>query len=164
MANVKKKEVLDMLQSEDYQAGRSLGAGSVKHLRAIVNGSDRNLAAKATYLAGLLDTDKSAEVVEIAAKSRKPAIRVAAASAAGELSPERAERILDRLLKSRDLGVRKTALRAAERTTPKIRKRLESIQKEDPVKQLRKLAKTKLTKKWTPTRQIQQRIIVDCAE
>lgn len=146
MAKVTKKQVVDVLQAEDYKKGKKLGAGAIKHLKSIVRGKDWQLATKATYLAGLINKEGSAEVVDLAARSRKPALRVAAAAAAEHLSPTRAEPVLDRLLRSRIVGIRKCALNSVQAMSPKLEKRLKVIRKEDEERSLRTMAREAMKK------------------
>lgn len=140
-ANVTQDELIALLHAEDYSAACLLGKKSIVHLRTIVEQRDSNLAAKATYLAGLLNADESVGIIDAAAKSRKPALRAAAAAAAAHLSPNRAEPILLRLLKSKDIGIRKTAIKSAgSSTTEKVRRQLELLQTEEPDAHLKRLA------------------------
>ena len=145
MANVTKKEVVNALNKEDYPKAAKLGRAAVKHLKTIVEGNDVRLATKATYLAGLINAPASASIIETAAKSRKPVLRVAAASAAANLTQERAEPVLKRLLKSRDVGVRKCAIRSVESVpTNKLCDKLEELSKKDSETDLRKVARVTL--------------------
>ncbi len=136
-----KQELIALLHAEDYCGGCRYGANAIATLKKLVQSTDSNLAAKATYLAGLINDDESAEVVELAAKSRKPAVRLAAASAAGHLLPGRAEPILLRLLKSRDVGIRKIALKATRQSmTDKVRRQVEIVKKQESIRDMKSLA------------------------
>ncbi len=141
-----KSKLTALLHAEDYCGARRYGAGAMTAIKGIVRTGDWNLAAKATYLAGLINDERSAEVIELAAKSRKPAVRIAAASAAAHLSPERAEPILLRLLKSKDIGIRKVALKATARsTTDKVRLQVQRMHKSESVQGMKFLAASVLT-------------------
>ena len=64
--------------------------------RSSCNPGDTMLASKATYLASLIKDAKSADVVQAAAASDDPAVRVAAAAATANLGPRGASPILER--------------------------------------------------------------------
>ena len=145
MATVTKKDVIAALHREDYAKAVRLGRGALRHLKQIVNEKDLALATKATYLAAMINAEGSAEIVEAAARSRQPLLRVAAAGAAANLSPMRAEPVLSKLLDSRDAGVRKCAIRAVESaSTDKLCAKLKKLRTADKEVALRKLARATL--------------------
>ena len=111
------KEMLDV-DEPDYAALAGVAAGAMNHLRKLAASSDASLASKAVSLAGFIDDAGSVAVVESAAKSREPLVRVAAAHAASLMS-DRTEtaRVVNKLLNDADIGVVKTATRAAMRHT-----------------------------------------------
>lgn len=147
MAKVTKKQVVTILHSGNYEKGSKLGRPALKHLQKIAQSRDWELAPKAVYLAGLIGVDASVPIVEAAAKSRKPAMRVAAASAAPHLAPEQAEPILLHLLDSRDVGIRKCAIQSVEEgCTTRVRARLGEVASGDPEPKLRRVAARKLKK------------------
>lgn len=102
-----------MPDEPDYNTAARLGPQLLPHLRAIVNGPHKMLAQKAAYLAGLIDDDRSADVLADAAKSSSSAVRVAAASAARHLRRPGAVAVVSRLLNDSHTGVRKFAIKAA---------------------------------------------------
>jgi hypothetical protein len=67
------------------------------------------LASKATYLASLIQHERAADVVQKAAQSQDPVIRVAAAAAAANLGEAANSDVLRTLAADRDHGVRKVA-------------------------------------------------------
>ena len=79
---ISKNDLISLLHADNYSDAKRLGIQVMAALKSIVQGNDANLAAKATYVAGLINDDQSVDVIELAAKSRIPAVRVAAASAA----------------------------------------------------------------------------------
>src|SRR5262245_52432488 len=107
MMAVTMKDVRAVLDPEEpnYKEGAKLGAAALPHLDALVSSDDQMLASKATYLASLIKNSKAAKIVEKAAKSDIPAVRVAAASAATNLTDPSA--VLLHLLGDADPGVRK---------------------------------------------------------
>ena len=147
MATVTKKQVVAALHKEDYAEAKRLGKGALRHLKMIVQGDDLALATKATYLAGMISAEGSAAIIDLAARSRKRILRVAAAGAAGYLAPEEAEPLLSRLLNSADAGVRKCAIRSVETaSTDKLRARLDRLGKDDKEVTIRKVARATLKK------------------
>jgi HEAT repeat protein len=98
----------------DYAALVDIASGAMNHLRKLAASTDVSVASKAVSLAGFIGDADSIAVVENAARSRQPLVRVAAAHAAS-LVPDspRAVRVVSRLLDDPDLGVVKTAMRAA---------------------------------------------------
>lgn len=96
----------------DYAAASQLGAEALPFLMELVQGEDPGMAAKAAYLAAVLEGGLSEQVVAVAAASSDARIRVAAANAASMLAPEPASRVLDTLLLDDDAGVQKLALRS----------------------------------------------------
>lgn len=111
------KAMLDV-DEPDYGALADRAAGAMNHLRKLAASPDASLASKAVSLAGFIDDAGSVAIVESAARSREPLIRVAAAHAASLMSdrPETA-RVVSKLLDDADIGVVKTATRAAMRQT-----------------------------------------------
>lgn len=111
------KQVLDLLNPDepDYFEAAKIGAGALIHLNQLVMGADGLLASKAAYLASLIDDPKSIDVLQNAAKSKHPEVRVAAASGAKNLIKKNLvkddQRTVDNLLNllknDSDPGVRK---------------------------------------------------------
>ena len=105
------------------------------------------IAAKAVYLAGIIDTEDGASIVEAAAKSRKQAVRLAAIAAAETLPPKNAELVLDRVLKSKVPNVRASAVKclaARGSCSTKMVGRIRSLSKSDPNKEVRSLLRNTL--------------------
>jgi hypothetical protein len=110
------KEVRAALEPEelDYpEAARQLGAEALPHLEKIIGGTDVSLAAKATYLAGLIGGEQSVAAVAKAARSSEVPVRIAAAAAATHLPAEHSENVLLQLVDDADVGVQKIAVRSA---------------------------------------------------
>src|SRR5262245_12866708 len=102
------REILDA-EEPDYQRGAALGREALPHLDALVSSGDPMLASKATYLASLIQDALAVDVVEKAARSTDPIVRVAAAAAATNLSSRGESDVLDKLDDDPDAGVRKVA-------------------------------------------------------
>jgi hypothetical protein len=96
-----------------YAEAAELGPEAIPHLETLVREGDPMLASKATYLASLIQSDQSIEVVKAAAKSADAVVRVAAAAAARNLPAEAAEEVLAPLMADNDAGVQKTASKVA---------------------------------------------------
>lgn len=109
------EEVRAVLDPEepDYQKGVELGPDALPHLRVLINGEDPMLASKATYLAGLIKSDESADVVREAARSNVEAVRVAAAATARNLPSTKASEVLEELVADPDPGIRRVARESA---------------------------------------------------
>ena len=88
-------------------AAKELGPEALPYLERIITGDHTGLAAKAAYLAGLIGTPESLSVLDKAARSSEPAMRIAAASAARHLSTDQSDSLLLQLVDDADGGVRK---------------------------------------------------------
>jgi hypothetical protein len=115
-------------EEPDYQEAAKLGAPALPHLEALVTSDDAMLASKATYLASLIKNKKSAAIVERAAHSDVPAVRVAAAAAASNLAAPEADTVLVALVGDPDPGVRKVARRTAgNKPSPRLAEKLAAL-------------------------------------
>ncbi len=105
------KDVRAALDPEepDYDKAAELGPDALPHLQELVSSADAMLASKATYLASMIADDRAVDVVETAARSSEPIVRVAAAAAVGNLAAVPAEGVLRDLAADADPGVRKVA-------------------------------------------------------
>lgn len=138
-----KQEVIRRLGADEpnYKMLAQMGAEAVPHLAALINGEDLGIAAKATYLASVMQTDEGIEALMTAATSPHPVVRVAAAAGLRNVADAKAVRLAERLLEDRDAGVRKLAVRAVSRLglsvlEPKVR----AIAMHDNVQGLRQIA------------------------
>lgn len=97
----------------DYAAGARLGPGTLPHLEVMARDAGPGLAAKAVYLASLINGgNAAASVIEAAARRTDPVMRVAAAAALGRVPADRLPNIAARLLADPEDGVRRRALAA----------------------------------------------------
>lgn len=123
-------------------AAQALGSDALPFLAPLVRGEDAMLAAKATYLAGLIDAPGSEEVLAAAAASFEPTLRAAAAGAAEHLSAGRQGLVLERLLADEDTDVRRLAIRAVgPEAPPTLRFVLEGLAEREPDPALRTLSR-----------------------
>jgi hypothetical protein len=122
----------------DYARVRTLGPGALPVLAELVQGTDAMLGSKAAYAAGVIGGADAIGVLECAAASPAPAVRVAAAAAVGELGLEFGGPLLVQMLEDADTGVRRFALRSAVgRQDPVLRSRIHALSTSDPDIQLR---------------------------
>lgn len=111
------QDVLKQLDTDepDYTALTALGPDAVPHLTTLVRSDDPGVAAKAAYLASLIQADESIEALSSAVASPHEVVRVAAAAGLRNLAGPQATRLAERLLDDGDAGVRKVALNAVGR-------------------------------------------------
>ena len=120
-------------EEPNYAGAKSLGPAALPLLLELVRGGDLGLASKATYLASLIKSAKSVEVIEAAASTNEPILRVAAASGLQNLEPAHAERVLDMLKSDPDPGVRRVMVKSAARvSSPRVAAVLKQMAKSDP--------------------------------
>jgi len=137
------QDVVNQLDREepDYAQAARLGFEALPHLRQLVQGNSPGLAAKASYLAGTINAEGSAQVLEIAAHHPDPVVRVAAAASAKHVRHITAA-LATTFLDDADPGVRKWGLRTIEVNHPQgIRMKVEKIMKDDPLLDLREQAR-----------------------
>jgi HEAT repeat protein len=124
---------LDPEEPNYVGAAKDLGPAALPFLLELVRGGDLGLASKATYLASLIKSDKSVEVLEAAAATNEPILRVQAAAGLQHLKPAHAERLLDTLKSDLDAGVRKVMVKSAARvSSPRVAAVLKQIARSDP--------------------------------
>lgn len=109
--NVTREDVLRVLDPDevDYAAASQLGPDALPFLLTLVQGEDPGLAAKAAYLASVVEGELSEAVVAAAAASSDVRVRVSAVHAASMLAAGPASRVLESLLLDDDAGVQKLA-------------------------------------------------------
>lgn len=143
------KDVRAWLDADEvnYANAKKLGSAAIPFLMELVQGGDLGLASKATYLASLIKSKKSAAVLEAAAARDEPVLRVAAASGIRNLSQTQAERMLDRLKDDPDAGIRKVALTSAVGLkSPRVATKLQQMAETDPEPFVRELAASTVKK------------------
>ena len=125
-------EVLDPIEP-DYSRVSELGNEALPHLQALVEADDSLLAAKAAYAASLLDDEGAAPILERAARSAEPTVRVAAAAALRNLTGQAATPALRHVLEDEDRGVRAKALSSMPAGVPQnVLTVVETIARSDP--------------------------------
>lgn len=136
---------LDREEPEYQKAAKELGLQAIPLLLELVKQNDVMLASKAAYLASVIGGRNSADVLEAAAMSPEPVVRVAAASGIRNLPEETAVKLVDRLLVDKDFGVKKVTLNSISSTrSAALMARVEKIAKADPNKLIREMAENSL--------------------
>ena len=111
------EQVIAFLKQDelDYPAGAiKFGAAVLPLLKALIDGSDENLAIKAAYLAGYIKHDSVKDIIADAASNKFTAVRIAAAYSSQKLSATDAGKVLEKSLGDVDPGVLKVAIRSVE--------------------------------------------------
>ena len=121
------EQVRAQLEKEepDYPAAAQLGPDALPVLEKLARGADPLLASKAAYLASMISHAGAAKVLEAAAQSPHPTVRVAAAAGLQKM-PAVAEHVVIGLVDDRDEGVRRVALKSVRgKMTPAVRGHVE---------------------------------------
>jgi HEAT repeat protein len=120
---------------------------ALSYLEEIVNATDVMLASKAVYLASLIKDDKSVSLLENAARSQEPIVRIAVASGLRNLSEQDANRVSDLLVRDKDVGVRKVMVKSISNfSSPVLIDKVQNLSKKDPDKFNRDLASETISK------------------
>jgi HEAT repeat protein len=137
----------------DYSSAATLGRDAIPHLLVLAGGADPLLASKAAYLASLIDTDGSIDVLREAAASDHPEVRVAAAAGAENIRTSDVGDVLLSLVKDQDYGVRRVALLAMpSRMSSELRNTLRDLsENESEPSDLRAIATQALEQSRTIT-------------
>lgn len=106
------RRFLDVDEPDYAAAALHLGPDALGPLAELVRSGDTMLASKAVYLAGLIGGPEAQPILEYAAASDEPVLRVSAASAVRNIDEDMAARIGGLLVDDADAGVRKTLLRS----------------------------------------------------
>lgn len=137
------EEVLHALGAiePEYAEMAKLGPEALPYLAILVDATDILLASKAVSLASVIRDDRSIAILQRAAQSPYPEVRIAAAAGAGNLDSPVASEILSPLLSDPDSGVRKIALHSTPQAAPPaLRTKIEMIAISDPEPFVRQLA------------------------
>lgn len=131
----------------DYNRAKRLGSAAIPFLIELAQGGDLGLASKAIYLASLIKSEQSVAILETAAASKEPILRVAAASGIRNLPEVQAGRLLDILKNDLDSGVRKVMLKSASRfRSPQVAMKFQQMAETDPEQFVRELAASTVKK------------------
>jgi len=125
----------------DYPAAAALGEEALPHLRTLVETGDPGIAAKAAYLAGLINGSHSESIVALAASHDDARVRASAASAASHLDNEATDRVLTDLVLDQDAGVQKLALNSVPaQPSQNLRSQVQRVSESAPHPLLRQKA------------------------
>jgi len=127
---LKLKDVRALLEPEepDYAEAAKLGPEALPFLEKLIESKDPGIASKAVSLAGFIGHPDSARVLEKAAQSENPVLRVTAANAARYLPSEQASGVLLALVEDQDAGVQKMALQSLPaEPTPELQAAVEGL-------------------------------------
>jgi HEAT repeat protein len=141
------EQVTAALLSEEpsYNEAKQLGPDALVHLEELVRRSDPALASKATYLAGLIGSDRSVAIIREAARSSRAELRVAAAAAARHLPLPEISNVLSTLLVDGEISVRKIALKSVPINAPAdLRRKIEELARNDQEIAIRELSQQTL--------------------
>jgi HEAT repeat protein len=150
MMTVTMKDVRSELDREEpnYEVAAHLGPEALPFIEVLARGSEVMLASKATYLASLIRSDRSVQILERAASHPDAIVRVAAASGIRNLSERDGSRILDKLYLDKDLGVRKVTVKSASSfNSPAMIAKVEKIAEQDPELLIREIASRSIERK-----------------
>ena len=127
-----------------HRAAAALGPDALAHLEALLDGDDLMMAAKATYVAGLIPDPRGVQVVRRAATKSQRMVRMAAATIAQRMPADRAGDIIITLLRDEDPETRKMAVEAVQPASASaVHAALAQVAKDDPHPYLRKLSEEK---------------------
>lgn len=141
--SVTMKDVRTQLEPDepDYANAAQLGADAIPYLNELINGDDIMLASKAAYLASLIKSENSISILENAARSPQPTVRVAVASGLRNISEENADRVSNLLIEDDDVGVRKITVKSISQfRSPALIAKVRKLANEDPEPFIRDLA------------------------
>lgn len=141
-------ELRRLLSSDepDYQAITLMtGPESAEHLRTLAQDQNVMLASKAVYAASLVADPAARQVVDQAAGSDDPLLRLASASALPNLPEDARVRVAERLIDARDVGVEKLVIRSlGDALTPKLERSLSHLAENSSSETIRGLSREKL--------------------
>ncbi len=144
MAAVTMNDVIRMLLPDEadlHKAAAVLGPEALPHLAALVDGDDLMLAAKATYVAGLIPDPRGARIVQHAATKKERMVRLAAATVAQRMPAKRAGEIVITLLRDEDPEARQMAIEAVRPDSPgEVHAALHALAKNESQPYLRNLS------------------------
>jgi predicted TIM-barrel fold metal-dependent hydrolase len=129
-------------EEPDYErAATDLGPDALPHLAELAQSRDAMTASKAVSLAGLIDSEQTAALLQEAAHADAAEVRVVTASAARHAG---VESVLVDLMHDGDVGVRRAAIRAVPKpraASTAIRSALENLADADPNPAVRRMAR-----------------------
>ncbi len=127
-------------EEPDYDHAATLGPEALPHLLHLVEADDPGLATNATYLAGFIDVDTSAAVIERAVRSHHRVVQAAAAGALRAVTTVPPTLAIE-LLGDHDTGVRNLTLKALQAKRPvSVHATVHEVARNDPEMAVRRRA------------------------
>lgn len=139
----------------NYAEAAKLGSGAMPHLEGFVESRDNVLAPNAVYLATLIGGERAARLLQKAAKSPLPEVRVQAAFGARSFPVKLAETVLLEVLDDTDPGVVSVALKSTRALMAKgdlpdrLQKKIAAIAPSHPNQVIREAAHNLLSRLHT---------------
>jgi HEAT repeat protein len=113
-------------------------------LEQLLQDNEPWMAARVIFALSRLDDDRAVAAIRKVVADPRPEVRVAVAASAANLHSVQSDRILSALLNDPDVGVRKFAIQSiSEKNKAGIRSKLQAIETQDPVSQIREHARQK---------------------
>ncbi|MCX5603751.1 hypothetical protein OOK29_37005 [Streptomyces phaeochromogenes] len=141
-------ELRRLLDSDepDYPAiALMTGPESAEHLRTLARDENVMLATKAVYAVSLIESATAPDVVDEAAASDEPLLRIASASALVNLPEEARNRVAERLIETDDVNVEKLVIRSlGQNLTPRLEQSLGRLANDSSSETIRDLSRSKL--------------------
>ncbi|MFC0003487.1 HEAT repeat domain-containing protein [Micromonospora siamensis] len=142
-------ELRRLLSSDepDYRAiASAAGPEAAEHLRVLARDDNVMLASKAVYAASLLPDGTAHQVVDDAAVSDEPLLRIASASALTNLPEDARNRVAERLIDVGDVAVEKLVIRAlGPSLTPGLERSLSRLAESSDSETIRDLSRSRLS-------------------
>jgi hypothetical protein len=135
------RETINSIEPRPDQLA-TLGPEALPHLEMLLHDEDPFLASRAIYAISQIRDNRVVELLEKAAQSDRPEVKIALAAGTKHLSQTEAHIILLALLNDQDAGVRKTALKAVSGDVPAVlRTKIQELATQDAVPFIRDLSK-----------------------
>jgi len=132
-------------EETQYEAiAAQLDESDLPKIAALANGPDTALATKAVYLASLLRGDQAHNLVLQAARSPNELVRIASATALPNLPAGIRDRVAVELTEAPSPSIAKLVLQAVDQPSPALQQRLQSLQLNTDLPELRELTRLKL--------------------
>jgi HEAT repeat protein len=129
----------------DARTYAGIGSAEIPLLEQLLQDKEPWMAARAVFALSRISDAKAITILSGAVADPRPEVRVAVAASVRNLKPQDGSNILLKLLTDKDLAVRKFAVQAVSETHDgAIHAKLRDIQTQDPVPQIRDIARSKL--------------------
>ena len=140
MARDELRQALDKDELDYPALATEVGPEALDDLEALVAEDEPRIASKAAYLAALVDAERGARIVQLAAESRHDVVRASAAAAVGSLQLDKASPITQTLLSDPDPGIRARAIKSAAQLGGDLHDHVRRLADDDDDPEVRQLA------------------------